>query len=422
MARCSQIEPELQAYLDGELSRAKELIVEEHLSACSQCKHEFEVLRKSNAHLYESLSPYKLNESLDEQIMKKLPEIDVSYNQTHQITLRVKHQDESPYSFSNIFPYLALTAMTILGVFIFVSWPYRDISDSERIGVAINLEGNSSIINKDINNIMKEDNLASIKMDNYIETKENSIVYSYLKGNSVLKLAGNTRIKIIDERTVNLEKGKVWFDIGKDKKVFRVNTPQGVVTVFGTEFQIEVDSSQILTTVHRGEVTVETANQFVVLRQNQQVLLKNNTFASEIKNCDSEKIISWAKEIEPSERILQKVSAYFGTQKPLPITTPASQVFVVPIQKKEISSLELFWDKQKSINSNFTIYASDDELKPLFRFKLTNNLLESFDGEVTVPIPTDVSLRDVKLLHIEIISDDLDDSSLMPFTRVFAKN
>lgn len=422
MARCSQIEPELQAYLDGELSRAKELIVEEHLSACSHCKHEFEILRKSNAHLYESLSPYKLNESLDEQIMKKLPEIDVSYNQTHQITLRVKHQDESPYSFSNIFPYLALTAMTVLGVFIFVSWPYREISDTERIGIAVNIEGNSSIIDKDINNTIKEDNLTSIKTDNYIETKENSIVYSYLKGNSVLKLAGSTRIRILDERTVNLEKGKVWFDIGKDKKVFRVNTPQGIVTVFGTQFQVEVDSTQILTTVHRGEVTVETANQFVVLRQNQQVLLKNNTFASEIKTCDSEKIIAWANEIEPSERILQKVSAYFGNTKPLPITTPASQIFVVPIQKKEISSLELFWDKQKSINSNFTIYASDDELKPLFRYKLTNDLLESFDGEVSIPIPSDISLRNVKLLHIEIISDDIEDSSLMPFTRVFAKN
>ncbi len=38
MARCSQIEPELQAYLDGELSKAKELIIEEHLSICAHCK------------------------------------------------------------------------------------------------------------------------------------------------------------------------------------------------------------------------------------------------------------------------------------------------------------------------------------------------------------------------------------------------
>ncbi len=424
MARCSQIEHELQAYLDGELSRSKELIVEEHLSACAHCKREFEHLRKSNAYLYETLSPYKLNESLDEHIMKKLPEIDISYNQTHQITLRVKHQDKNPYSFPNIFPYLALTAMTILGVFIFVSWPHRDITETQRIGVAINIGGDSSIIENNINNFIKENNITPIKNDNYIETQKNALVYSYLKGNSVLKLAESTRIRILDERTVNLEKGKVFFDIGKDKKVFRVNTPQGTVTVFGTRFQVEVDSSRILTTVSKGEVTVETINQFVVLRENQQILLENNTFASEINKCDSEKITEWANEVKPPDRIMQKVATYFSNTNSLLIIAPVSQIFVVPIQQKEVSTLELLWDKQKvTNNSNFTIYASDDELKPLFRYKLTNNILSSsFEGKINIPIPTDISLRNVKLLHIEIISDDLDDSSFMPFTKVFAKN
>lgn len=422
MARCSQIEPELQAYLDGELSRAKELIVEEHLATCSSCKNEFEKLRKSNAYLYETLSPYKLNESLDEHIMKRLPEIDTSFNLTHQITLRVKHQDESPYSFSNIFPYLALAAMTILGVFIFVSWPHREITDTQKIGIAVNIGGESSIIENNLNNLLKENNLTPLKNDNYVETKENSVVYSYLKGNTVLKLASNTRIRILDERTVNLEKGKVWFDIGRNKKVFRVNTPQGSVTVFGTQFQVEVNSTDVLTTVLRGEVTVETSNRFVVLRENQQVLMKNNIFASEVQKCDAKAIIEWAEEVKPSDRILQKVATYFAEPTPLPIGTPASQIFVVPIQKKEVSSLVLEWDKQKVVNSNFTIYASDDELKPLFRYKLTNDMLSSFEGVVSIPIPGDISLKNVKILHIEIISDDLEDSSTMPFEKVFAKN
>lgn len=421
MARCSQIESELQAYLDGELSRSKELIVEEHLSSCIHCKTEFEQLRKGNAYLYESLSPYKLNESLDEHIMKRLPELDTSYNQTHQITLRVKHQDESPYSFTNLFPYLALAAMTILGVFIFVSWPHREISETQKIGVAINIEGNSSIVENDLSSTIN--NLTPLKNDNYIETKENSIVYTYLMGNTILKLAENTRIRILDERTVNLEKGKVNFDVGKSKKVFRVNTPQGVVTVFGTQFQIEVDSTQILTTVLKGEVTVETANKFVVLKENQQVLLKNNIFASEILSCNAKAIVAWADAIKPPEHILQKIATYLPSSESLPMATPASQIFVVPIQQKEISFLVFQWDKQKLVNnSNFTIYASDDELKPLFRYKLTNDLLSSFDGIISIPIPGDISLKNVKLLHIEIISDDLDDSSTMPFEKVFAKN
>ncbi len=381
-------------------------------------------MRKSNAYLYESLSPYRLDESLDEHILKKLPEINTHLYQSHQITLRVKHQDESPYSFSNIFPYIALAAMTILGIFIFLSWPHQEIEESQRVGIAINIEGNSSIIKNDINNKMKENNITSLVNDNYIETKESSSVYTYLKGNSVLKIAENTRVKIIDERTINLEKGKVWFDVGKDKKVFRVNTPQGSVTVFGTQFQVEVLSNEVITTVHRGEVTVETSNQFVVLKGNQQVSLKNNTFTTEVKTCNCREILSWANKITLPEQVLQKISSSFSSSNSLPISTPASQVFVVPIQRKEISSLELIWDKEKinSQNSNFTIYASDDELKPLFRYKLTNDLLTSLDGKVSIPVPNNISLQNVKILHIEIISDDLEDSSLMPFSKVYARN
>jgi ferric-dicitrate binding protein FerR (iron transport regulator) len=130
---------------------------------------------------------------------------------------------------------------------------------------------------------MNEGVPTSLKGDNYIETQNDSLVFLYLLANSTLKLADNTRIRIIDERTINIEKGKVWFDIGKNKKVFRVNVPQGVVTVFGTQFQVEVNSIQSITTVSRGEVTVEVANQFVVLKEDQQVQFKKDGFVSGVK-------------------------------------------------------------------------------------------------------------------------------------------
>jgi len=423
MARCSQIEPEMQAYLDGELSRAKELIIEEHLSTCEHCKVEFELLRKSNAVLYETLNHYKLNESLEEQIMKRLPEVEPGNNQTHQITLRVKNQDESPYSFTNLFPYLALAAMTILGIFIFMRWPYHEIVDAEEIGVAISILGESSVIDSNVNEQMNEGVPTSLKGDNYIETQNDSLVFLYLLANSTLKLADNTRIRIIDERTINIEKGKVWFDIGKNKKVFRVNVPQGVVTVFGTQFQVEVNSIQSITTVSRGEVTVEVANQFVVLKEDQQVQFKKDGFVSGVKSCDSKTITAWADKIKPSDKTLNKIMTTYASTQPVPISTPASQVFVVPIQNKQISSLVLRWDKQKAIEkSNFTIYASDDNLKPLFKYKITNEWMTSLNSEITIPIPQNVSLKQVKILHIEIVSDDLEDSSSMPFKEVFGKN
>ena len=423
MARCSQIEPEMQAYLDGELSRAKELIIEEHLSTCEHCKVEFELLRKSNAVLYETLNHYKLNESLEEQIMKRLPEVEPGNNQTHQITLRVKNQDESPYSFTNLFPYLALAAMTILGIFIFTRWPYHEIVDAEEIGVAISILGESSVIDSNVNEQMNEGVPTSLKGDNYIETQNDSLVFLYLLANSTLKLADNTRIRIIDERTINIEKGKVWFDIGKNKKVFRVNVPQGVVTVFGTQFQVEVNSIQSITTVSRGEVTVEVANQFVVLKEDQQVQFKKDGFVSGVKSCDSKTITAWADKIKPSDKTLNKIMTTYASTQPVPISTPASQVFVVPIQNKQISSLVLRWDKQKAIEkSNFTIYASDDNLKPLFKYKITNEWMTSLNSEITIPIPQNVSLKQVKILHIEIVSDDLEDSSSMPFKEVFGKN
>ncbi|HOV33908.1 MAG TPA: FecR domain-containing protein [Candidatus Hydrogenedens sp.] len=425
MARCSQIELEMQAYLDGELSRAKELIIEEHLSTCEHCKVEFELLRKSNALLYESLNLYKLNESLEEQIMKGLPKVEsIDSQTTHQINLRIKNQDENHYSFADLFTYLAIAAMIILGIFILMRWPYHKIIDTNEIGVAINISGESSVIDSNVNEQMKEGVPTYLKSNNYIETQKDSLVFLYLKANSTIKLADNTRIRILDERTTNIEKGKVWFDIGKNKKVFRVNIPQGVVTVFGTQFQIEVDSTQCITTVSRGEVTVEAANQFVVLKADQQVQFNNDGFISGIKNCDSKIITAWANEIKPSDQmILNNILTNSASTQPISISTPASQVFIVPIQNKQISSLVLRWDKQKIIEkSNFTIYASDDDLKPLFKYKITNEWMLSLNGEITIPIPHDVSLKQVKILHIEIVSDDLEDLSSMPFREIYGKN
>ncbi|HOL19888.1 MAG TPA: FecR domain-containing protein [Candidatus Hydrogenedens sp.] len=423
MARCSQIESEMQAYLDGELSRAKELIVEEHLSNCSQCKDKFEKFRKTNAIIYETLAPYKLTNSLDESIMKKLPEVETGYNEIHQITMRIKHQEETPYSFSNLFPYFAIAAMTILGIFIFVSWPAKEYSNQKKIGVALNITGTSFIINNSVNNKMKEEVPIAFSEGNYIETQDNSKVYILLKGNSIVKLSNNTRIRILDERTINLEKGLVWFDIGKDKKTFRVNTSQGFITVFGTQFQVEADFNRVITTVSRGEVTVETGNQFAVLKENQQIELKNQTINTKVKTCDSQKIMAWAEQIKPRTQAFDNASAILAPTQPIEISKPASQIFVVPIQHKEVTTLVLVWDKNKiTENSNYTIYASDDELKPLFRYKLTNDMINNYNGEINIPIPNEVSIKQVNILHIEIISDDIDESISMPFNKIYAKS
>lgn len=418
MARCAEIEQEIQAYIDGEIERGRALIVEEHIASCSHCKIVFEEYRKINAVLHEAFYPYKLRESLDKVVMERIPTRDDSYEKAHALTLRVKGKEEPNYFLTKVIPYFAVALMAVLGTFIFMKWPSIKELSSGSIGYVVLVEGSGSLTLDGKISKLNKNKPFQITPKSNVETTPESLCIVEFNDNTIIKLAPETRIRVINERNIELERGKILCEVSRGIRLFKVQTSQGVITVFGTKFQVELINGKLITTVVEGEVKVESASKFAVLRNNQQLIVQNRNISYNIRKCEAKLITSWADGVIYPYILESRKSKTNGISLPEPV----SKVYVVPINHKKISAIIIEWEKQIVSSSNYTIYVYDEELKPLLRYRLPKELILQKEGSLTIPTPEDIKFEDMGLIHIEILSDDLEQLNSIPFTRVYAKS
>lgn len=418
MARCAEIEQEIQAYIDGEIERGRALIVEEHIASCSHCKIVFEEYRKINAVLHEAFYPYKLRESLDKVVMERIPTRDDSYEKAHALTLRVKGKEEPNYFLTKVIPYFAVALMAVLGTFIFMKWPSIKELSSGSIGYVVLVEGSGSLTLDGKISKLNKNKPFQITPKSNVETTPESLCIVEFNDNTIIKLAPETRIRVINERNIELERGKILCEVSRGIRLFKVQTSQGVITVFGTKFQVELINGKLITTVVEGEVKVESASKFAVLRNNQQLIVQNRNISYNIRKCEAKLITSWADGVIYPYILESRKSKTNGISLPEPV----SKVYVVPINHKKISAIIIEWEKQIVSSSNYTIYVYDEELKPLLRYRLPKELILQKEGSLTIPMPEDIKFEDMGLIHIEILSDDLEQLNSIPFTRVYAKS
>jgi transmembrane sensor len=93
----------------------------------------------------------------------------------------------------------------------------------------------------------------------------------YLPDSSYVTLNADSRIRYADrswnrERTLELQ-GEAFFSV-KEGAQFRVRTPQGVVTVLGTEFSVTDRENYFQVTCYSGSVEVSAGNSPVILLPN----------------------------------------------------------------------------------------------------------------------------------------------------------
>ncbi|MCX8065344.1 MAG: FecR domain-containing protein [Candidatus Hydrogenedentes bacterium] len=418
MARCSEIEQEIQAYIDGELERAKALIVEEHIASCNHCKTLFEEYRKINAILHEALYPYRLCESLDKKVMEKIPTKEDSYEKAHALTLRVKGEEEPSYFFTKVVPYFAVALMAVLGTFIFMRWPSIKELSPITIGYAVIVDGEGFLTSEGKPNKLTKGRPYQIKAGTSVETISQGLCIVGLNDATTIRLAQDTRIRVITERNIELEKGKVLCEVSRGSRLFKVHTAQGQITVFGTKFQVELMEGKLITTVISGEVKVETNSKFAVLKDNQQLVVRDKTISESVRECDAKLITNWANELTYPAILESRKINLNGVN----LSQPISKVYVVPIDHKKISEIIVEWDMSVLSDSNYTIYVYDEALKPLLRYRLPKELMTQYRGSLTIPVPEEIKFEDMGLIHIEILSDDIDQPNSMPFTKVYAKS
>ncbi len=101
----------------------------------------------------------------------------------------------------------------------------------------------------------------TIDRNTYIQVPQRANCILRLEGGAQVMIASLSRVIIHDSRSVEIQKGKAYFDIPSGRGDFQVQVPEGTVQVLGTAFEISVDNEGSEVTVTRGLVQLSNGLQ-----------------------------------------------------------------------------------------------------------------------------------------------------------------
>jgi len=396
VASKSNIESLLQGYLDNELSPGERAIVERELARDADLRRLLDQQRDTAALMFEALGAHRQKDDLVGAVMAHLPEMEGSNAYTardsaHDVNWRAKHPRAARFRFLTFAPTLASLILVVMGFAILYAWP-PDLPESREL---IGMVAGSWDDVKFHDGASLQTEAASlmhlVREGDEIETGEAGTALVALSGPTFVKIDKNSRFRATNARTVKMYKGKMWLNVAKHNRKFRVQTPEGTVTVFGTTFGVEVLPGRVIVTLEEGEVTVENGQDFVVLYPGEQANVFGDTKAIEKSSVDAASMLAWAKGIQSDPNAMRE---FHSVIRPLPRTVLyAEQVWWVDIKsfEGEPSALTLSWsplpEGQAPLDYDMLVY--DENMTPLFSRRLTADTFTQPPYKVEVPIPSD---------------------------------
>ncbi|MBW7864307.1 MAG: FecR domain-containing protein [Candidatus Hydrogenedentes bacterium] len=424
MASCGQIRHIIAAYVDGECRDAERLILERHVEACNACRGELEETRALAATLFETLAPERLQHSIEPVVLAHLPQMDEPAAPMHELTQRVKHPEQRTrfLRFLSWSPAMAAAAMLLLGAMLWFAWPSESLVPPRALGMVLHEEGRPAL-SSDTEPERRRVSVNDTILAGYrYETGPDAGLLLGLNGPTQIKVFGDTRLRVSSERSVRLESGAAHLEVSPGERYFRVNTPNGKVTVFGTSFAVEILADVTLVTVIHGEVQVENSRAFTILRDGEQARVRADDTVLVATRADVGPLLARAERIK-ADPAAEKAFLAGGQPSGTPRHFKAERVFVVETQKRPLRAIHFDWkpDGRAGNRAGYDIYVSDNNLKPLFKGRIDPWVFE--DGGIsthTFLVPDGPAWTNIGVLHITVMPDFATGNTETNFTEVSA--
>jgi anti-sigma factor RsiW len=409
VASCTQVESLVQAFLDGELADSERTILEEHVSHCGACEGLVKRQRQSAAQLFEAFREDRLEADMTAAVMAHLPEME-SFRTVQEVNWRVKEgARRRPSLFNRLMPIAVPALLLVVAIAMYSVWPVTELEAATAIGVVTYRAGDvQSSLNNGVDNrsvFLK----AMVAEGERFELGEHAAMMMSLAGPSRVKADEASRFTVRTDRALSISKGRVWFDVARDERQFRVNTPSGDITVFGTTFEVMVEDNRTVVTVKSGKVRVENNVAFVELIAGDQVSVQAGQTPLLVNQVDVNAQMAWADEIGPSPDAEALFTEHIRARSTEQLK--AEQAFVVVTKadgrRRAISSIVLEWepDGLSSGHSGYYLYVKDNRMQPLFKEHVSADVFD--DGirntyQIAVP---GSPIQDVDILLIQIVPD-----------------
>lgn len=359
MASCTQIDHQIQSYLDGELLLSDRAILEQHLAECPDCVRVLRQHQWSNASLFEVYAPVRLKRDLTEYVLSHLPEMEPLAVDVQQLNRRAKHPTPWRERLFRLMPLGVAALLLVLGAFITARWP-EPAAPSDTIGMVAALAGKAERFAAGTGLSSRIRERIWIQPGDRIVTEPDGKLSLLTIGPSELRLAEDTSVKINSDRRITIDRGRVYLDIAKSQRLFKVVTPVGDVTVFGTRFEVFVEPSRTTVTVAEGKVHLshhEDASVFRMIVANQRAFIAAGQRVVPLEVVDAEAELAWANEITANEVTRsvfeQQVQPGFEMRQ-----VPGEGGYFLQTNGRPLKSLHVTWKN----TSPFTRYSDYDIL------------------------------------------------------------
>lgn len=388
MASCAHIDQLLQPYLDGELTHAERVILEQHVADCDACRILLRDHQRSNAILFEAFAPARLDHDLTEYVLSHVPEFEEPTVDVAGLNRRAKHPSAIRERVFRLIPIAAAFFLVFMAAIINKNWPDPVVNENA-IGLVAYTEGNVHRIDGTNQERDQAVTRTPAGPGDRFETGPQGKLMVLLAGPSELRAAENTRVLIRSDREISVEKGRVFLDVAKGIHLFRVLTPSGQITVFGTRFDVTVSAERTTVVVEEGEVQLSDASDnrvFGVIRPNQRGYVQQGLGHIPIEHTSAAALTQWARDIKPDPEAKRYFEAHV---QPLFRVAEVSgeSGYIVNTMGKPLKSIVLHWEKGPVYASycDYEVYVYDHHNDPVFSTRL--------DGEI---------FNDPRLTEVEI--------------------
>ncbi|MBX7258779.1 MAG: FecR domain-containing protein [Candidatus Hydrogenedentes bacterium] len=406
MASCTRIENSLQAYIDGELGDSDRVILEQHVAECRACAENLRRQQRANAVVFEAFALDRLRTSLRARVLENLPEMESVQEDIESVNWRAKHPGPWYTRTAQFVPAAALAVLVIVAFVLQHYWPSSSTS-TEKIGLVSFTHG---IIKRSEENATARN---AVNLNDYVqcndrfETGAQASMMLSITGPTHLKAAGDSSFKVVDSRRIQLENGTIWVDVGHDGSLFKVTTPGGVITVFGTIFSVQVKNAITTVTVERGLVQVENGTNFCRLEGGQQVTISTQGLSAPIE-VDAAAIHAWAKPISPdadSEALFEDAVLPKSEATEL----PGRVAFFVDTSQNgkswDVTAIRVYWqpDQIATGHCGYDVYVSSGNGTPIFKAFIDGSVFaDKRSSSYEIPVPNG-PIRGVMSLIVRLV-------------------
>lgn len=415
MASCSQVSSLLQAYIDGELGNAEKSILEQHLRGCGLCQVELREQNACSAQMFETLSGERLQGSLRARVLAHLPEMDPALKQGSHPT-DPQYARKRPRR-SGIPKFLLAAAAAI--VVIAGGFTYRKSTPPAPLQPAAGMVTFSE--NDEVYSRTPEERtfqVAALKSlvrpGDQFETLARGRVAVSLVGGTIVKANYNAGFTIHDNRSVSVAQGPTFFDVGHDRRLFNVDTPNGDILVFGTAFVVEVSGDATTVTVTEGDVLVSNDLGKTGVSKGNQLVMRYGEPLAKPYPVDTAAVAAWADAIVPDPEAMALFLQTLELRQTQHAAIPAVPVYAVwNLSDRRVEEIQLTWTSDGMANGHcgYIIHVADGNGNLLYIDTLDSALFNDVNrSEIVLPLPGG-PITGIDVIHIKLVPDHTDGST-----------